>query len=66
MPGMSGSQFVTALREFALDVPILVISGMAEAEDEYQELNIHFRLKPLMPDNLLASVHRLVENRTAA
>jgi CheY-like chemotaxis protein len=66
MPGMSGSEFVTHLREFAPDVPVLVISGMAEAEDEYQGLNIHFRLKPLLPDNLLASVHRLVETGHAA
>lgn len=59
MPGMNGDEFVRKLREFAPDVPVLVISGLAEAEDEYRDLNIHFRLKPLLPDNLLASVHRL-------
>ncbi len=66
MPGMNGAQFVTSLRGFAPDVPVLVISGMAEAEDEYKGLDIHFRLKPLLPDNLLASVHRLVEARRVA
>lgn len=60
MPGMNGNEFVTKLREFAPEVPVLVISGMAEAEDEYQGLNVNFRLKPLLPDNLLASVHRLI------
>jgi CheY-like chemotaxis protein len=60
MPGMNGAEFVTALRAFAPDVPVLVISGMAEAEDEYEGLDVHFRLKPLLPDNLLASVHGLV------
>jgi hypothetical protein len=39
---------------------VLVISGMEEAEDEYVDLNVNFRLKPLLPDNLLASVHRLI------
>ena len=61
MPGMNGSEFVKKLREFEPDIPVLVISGMAEAEEEYAGLNINFRLKPLPPDNLLASVHRLVE-----
>ena len=62
MPGMNGSEFVREVREFAPDVPVLVISGLAEAEDEYRDLNVHFRLKPLLPDNLLASVHRLAPN----
>jgi CheY-like chemotaxis protein len=60
MPGMNGNEFVAKLREFAPDVPVLVISGMAEAEDEYRDLNVQFRLKPLLPDNLIASVDRLV------
>ena len=60
MPGMNGTEFVREVRKFAPTIPILVISGLAEAEDEYTGLNIHFRLKPLLPDNLLASVHRLV------
>jgi len=66
MPGMNGAEFVRHIREFAPDVPILVISGMEEAEDEYDGLNIQFRLKPLLPDNLLASVHRLVHQTTNA
>ena len=64
MPGMTGSEFVQRLREFEKDIPVLVISGMVEAEDEYQGLDVEFRLKPLLPDNLLASVHRLVHTRT--
>ncbi len=60
MPGMNGSEFVRKVRDFSRDVPILVISGMEEAEGEYAGLNTHFRLKPLLPDNLLASVHSLI------
>jgi CheY-like chemotaxis protein len=62
MPCMNGSEFVRKLREFQPRIPILVISGMIEAEEEYEGLDIHFRLKPLLPDHLLASVHRLVTN----
>jgi len=62
MPGMNGNEFVRNLREFEPTIPVLVISGMVEAEDEYEGLNILFRLKPLLPDNLLASVHRLLEH----
>lgn len=65
MPGMSGAQFVREVRSFDQEVPVLVISGLAEAEDEYGELNVHFRLKPLLPDNLLASANRLVAERSA-
>ena len=66
MPGMNGAEFVTRLREFAPHIPVLVISGMAEAEAEYQDLNIEFRMKPLLPDNLIASVHQLVDARSIA
>ena len=60
MPGMTGSDFVRALRESHADLPVLVISGLEEAEDEYAGMNVMFRMKPLMPDHLLASVHRLI------
>ena len=60
MPGMSGSEFVRQMRAIYPDLPVLVISGMEEAEEKYQGLNVLFRLKPLLPDNLLASVNRLV------
>ncbi len=62
MPGMTGAEFVRALREKHKDIPVLVISGLEEAEDEYQGLNVQFRLKPLMPDNLLATVQRLLSH----
>ena len=63
MPGMSGAQFVRELRTQHKDIPVLVISGMEEAEDEYHGLNVSFRLKPLLPDNLLASVDRMLHSK---
>ena len=56
MPGLSGAEFVTELRKSHPHLPILVISGMEEAQDEYTTLNVSFRQKPLMPDQLLATV----------
>jgi CheY-like chemotaxis protein len=61
MPGMNGSEFVSQVRAFHPMVPILVISGLVEAEEAYEGMDVHFRLKPLLPDNLLATVHRLLQ-----
>ena len=60
MPGMMGAEFVRELRKTNPGMPVLVISGLEEAEEEYSDLNVLFRMKPLLPDNLLASVHRLM------
>ena len=65
MPGMNGREFVAALREFAPEIPVIVISGLAEAEDEYKDLNVEFHLKPLLPSVLLSSVNQLVESKSA-
>ena len=66
MPGMSGADFVRQLRTFEPTVPVLVVSGLMDAEAEYAGMDVSFRLKPLLPDNLLACVHRLVEASTHA
>ena len=61
MPGMNGAEFVKELRLVHPGLPVLVISGMDEAEQEYVNLHVSFRLKPLLPDDLLASVERLLQ-----
>ena len=66
MPGMSGAEFVTALRRSHVELPVLVISGMEQAQDEYAHLNVTFRLKPLMPEQLLSTVAHLVASDSAA
>jgi CheY-like chemotaxis protein len=60
MPGMSGADFVRSLRQTHPKLPVLVISGLEEAEDEYAGLDVTFRMKPLLPDNLLETVRQLV------
>ena len=60
MPGMNGSVFVQALRALNASMPVLVISGLEEAEAEYDGMDVTFRLKPLMPEDLLSCVHTLI------
>ena len=62
MPGMNGAEFVRELRKLHADIPVLVISGMEEAQDEYRDLNVTFRLKPLLPDHLLGSVDQMLQS----
>ena len=61
MPGMNGADFVRALRKTHPALPVMVISGLEEAESEYEGMNVTFRLKPLLPENLLSSVHSLLQ-----
>jgi CheY-like chemotaxis protein len=61
MPGMNGSQFVRELRKIQPDLPVMVVSGMEEAEPEYDGLNVVFLLKPLSPDLLLANLRDLLQ-----
>jgi CheY-like chemotaxis protein len=61
MPGMNGSEFVRQLRQTHPKLPVLVISGLDEAEAEYESLDVRFRLKPFPPERLLATVDDLVQ-----
>ena len=61
MPEMSGSDFVQELRLTHAELPVMVISGMEEAKAKYAGLNVVFRVKPLMPEDLLATVQGLLK-----
>src|SRR5437764_12429083 len=50
MPGMSGADFVRALRRTHPTMPVLVISGLEEAEQEHAGLKVTYRMEPLLPD----------------
>ncbi len=60
MPGMIGSEFVRELRKTHAELPVLVISGLEEAQEMYRGLDVHFRLKPVVPDHLLHCVQQLL------
>jgi CheY-like chemotaxis protein len=61
MPGMNGPEFVKQLRGRLPNLPVIVLSGLAEAEEEYDELDVIFRVKPFPPDELICLVRSLLE-----
>ena len=56
MPGAGGAAFVLELRKLGPQLPILVISGLPEAEDEYKTLGVSFLNKPCRPEELIRRV----------
>jgi CheY-like chemotaxis protein len=60
MPVMSGQEFVTELRRRGLTLPVIVLSGLPDADAAYQGLNVVFRLKPFDPDSLIRLVQDLL------
>jgi len=61
MPGTSGAVFVNRLRDLRPGIPVIVISGMAEAEDEYEGLDVTFRTKPCPPPELIGLVRQKLD-----
>ncbi len=61
MPGASGADFVRELRRINTVVPVIVVTGMAEAEEEYVGLNVKFLQKPCPPPELIQSVRTALE-----
>jgi CheY-like chemotaxis protein len=60
MPGMSGAEFVRELRKTHPSLPVMVISGLEEAQSQYAGMNVEFLLKPLPPDVLLSHLRALM------
>jgi CheY-like chemotaxis protein len=65
MPDMDGVEFVRQLRTFNRDIPVVVISGLAEAETEYSGLNVIFRVKPCDPEDLISLVKTALNSKAA-
>ncbi len=63
MPGASGATFVRELRRFSPDVPVIVVTGLAEAEDEYEGLSVSFLNKPCPPEELIARVRAALQSK---
>ncbi len=70
MPGCSGLGLVQQLRALDKWIPVIVLSGLPEAESEYQGLEVIFRAKPFPPLELIelvrSSLKRTDEHRGAA
>lgn len=61
MPHVSGAEFVKELRQLVPEVPVIVVSGLAEAEEEYVGLNVTFREKPCPPPELIKLVKEALQ-----
>jgi len=60
MPGMTGAEFVRELRKMHPGLPVMVISGLEEAQVEYAGMNVRFLTKPVPPDLLLSNLRALL------
>jgi DNA-binding response OmpR family regulator len=56
----NGVAFVRKLRALAPDIPVIVMTGLAEAEPEYSELNVTFLQKPYPPEEFVRAVEKLL------
>ncbi len=65
MPELSGTAFVFQLRALNQTVPVVVLSGLDDAEEEYKDYNIIFRTKPIAPDELQSLAIRLLSTHAS-
>jgi DNA-binding response OmpR family regulator len=49
-------ELVRAIREIRPGMPVIVITGMPDAEEQYEGLDVTFRVKPLRPPEFIALV----------
>jgi DNA-binding NtrC family response regulator len=66
MPDMDGAEFVRQLRSFNPEVPVIVISGLSDADAEYAGLNVIFRVKPCDPEDLIELVKTALKCKAPA
>ena len=61
MPGCTGAELVRQIRVLDTWLPVIVLSGLPEAEAEYQGLAVVFRSKPFPPSELIELVRASLE-----
>jgi CheY-like chemotaxis protein len=61
MPDMDGAEFVRRLRQFNREIPVIVISGLPEADTAYGGLNVRFLQKPCEPEDLIATIRLVLD-----
>ena len=60
MPVMSGPELVAEVRRLGTELPIIVLSGLPDAETDYEDRDVIFRLKPCGPESLILLVQELL------
>jgi DNA-binding NtrC family response regulator len=64
LPGATGAEFVRQLRSINPSVPVIVITGLPEAESEYEGLSVIFRQKPCPPPELISLVREAMKGES--
>jgi DNA-binding response OmpR family regulator len=62
MPGCNGSELVQQIRLLNSWLPVIVLSGLPDAETEYEGLDVVFRSKPFPPAELIELVRSSLEH----
>jgi len=62
LEGQTGADFVRELRTFNAEVPVVVLSGMPDIDDDYAGMNAKIRQKPLPPDELIRLVQQALSD----
>jgi DNA-binding response OmpR family regulator len=65
MPGVSGPEFVRRLRSTDRHMPVIVVTGLPDAELEYDGLEVIVRHKPCQPTDLIALVRDCIRDQAA-
>jgi DNA-binding NtrC family response regulator len=61
MPDVDGPEFVRQLRSFNHQMPVIVVSGMPDADSAYDGLDVVFLMKPCEPEQLIAVIKNALE-----
>lgn len=61
LTGATGVDVVRQVRSFLPRIPIVIISGMAGLEPEYEGLNVIVRQKPIPPPELIELVRNQLD-----
>ena len=64
MPGVSGTAFIRELRNLSRSVPVIVVSGSADAQEEYSGLHVTFLQKPCPPEELIRRARTAVTQKS--
>ncbi len=64
MPGMNGPELVRLVRAVLPELPVLVLSGLPDAEGDYADSPVLFRLKPFPPAELIRLTKHMLGGRT--
>ena len=61
MPGMNGFQFAQKLKEMGVKAPILLMTGLVEADENFSQVFVDNIKKPFFPKDLLEKINEIME-----